>query len=81
MFYVQCKNTEEVAIDWVDEAVCHQGFIKLFISLLYFRQEIPQPLTLFRGTYPMHLGIASPSHTHVHCTLLKFTPCSRQHAV
>ena len=52
MFYVQCKNTEEVAIDWVDEAVCHQGLIKLFISLLYFRQEIPNPL------------LCSEAHTH-----------------
>ena len=71
MFYVQC--TEEVAIDWVDEAVCHQGLIKLFISLLYFRQEIPQPLCInsVQRHIPMHLGIASPSHTYVHYTLLK----------
>ena len=81
MFYVQCKNTEEVAIDWVDEAVCHQGLIKLFISLLYFRQEIPNPFNSVQRHIPMHLGIASPSHTHVHRTLPKFTPCSRQCAV
>ena len=73
-----------VAIDWVDEAVCHQGLIKLFISLLYFRQEIPQPLcNSVQRHIPMHLGIASPSHTHVHCTLLnvytlfKATRCLR----
>ena len=57
--YVQCKNTEEVAIDWVDEAVCHQGLIRYSI----LDQRSPNPL------------LCSEAHTHAfrHCIPLSHT--------